>query len=78
MLAATTGALEHPRGDTIRCRSPNASANRHARRLRKQGSRPVRPVSSYTEVMRTWSMPQGTIHSKGWRSLSTFTASPWV
>ena len=23
-------------------------------------------------------MPQGTIHSKGWRSLSTFTASPWV
>ena len=23
-------------------------------------------------------MPQGTIHSNGWRSLSTFTASPWV
>ena len=28
--------------------------------------------------MRTWSMPQGTIHSNGWRSLSTFTARPWV
>jgi hypothetical protein len=23
-------------------------------------------------------MPQGTIHWKGWRSLSTFTAKPWV
>jgi len=23
-------------------------------------------------------MPHGTIHSNGWRSLSTFTASPWV
>ena len=28
--------------------------------------------------MRTWSIPQGTIHSKGWRSLSTLIASPCI
>ena len=36
------------------------------------------PVSFDTEVTRTWSIPQGTIHSNGWRSLSTLTASPCV
>ncbi len=38
----------------------------------------MRPVSLAIEVMRTWSMPQGTIHSKGVRSLSTLTARPCV
>ena len=47
-------------------------------RLRKQGSERLRPVSFATEVIRTWSMPHGTIHSNGRRSLSTFTASPCV
>ena len=47
-------------------------------RLRKHGNELPRPVSLATEVIRTWSMPQGTIHSNGWRSLSTFTARPWV
>ena len=31
-----------------------------------------------TEVIRTWSIPHGTIHSNGCRSLSTFTANPCV
>ena len=44
---------------------PNASANRQAIRLRKQGSERPRPVSFDTEVTRTWSIPHGTIHSNG-------------
>ena len=51
--------------DTSRWRIPKASAKRHAIRLRKQGSERARPVSRETDVIRTWSMPQGTIHSKG-------------
>ena len=52
-------------GDTSRWRIPNASAKRHAIRLRKQGSERLRPVSFDTEVTAAWSMPQGTIQSNG-------------
>ena len=51
-------------------------APRHS--LAEAGSEGCSPVSFETDVIRTWSIPQGTIHSNGWRSLSTFTASPWV
>ena len=71
-------ALEQAPLDTSRWRIPNASAKRQAIRLRKQGNERSRPVSRATEVIRTWSIPQGTIHSKGVRSLSTFTARPCV
>src|ERR671910_110711 len=76
--AATGSRPSTRRGETIRCLIPNASANRHASRLRKHGSEGCRPVSLDTEVMRAWSIPQGTIQSNGWRSLSTFTARPCV
>src|SRR5829696_6244542 len=76
--AATRSRSRRRRGETIRWRMPNASAKRHAIRLRKQGRRPARPLSRATDVIRTWSIPHGTIHSNGWRSLSTFTARPCV
>ena len=41
------------RADTSRWRRPNASANRHAIRLRKQGSERPAPVSLDTDVTRT-------------------------
>ena len=34
--------------------------------------------SRVTDVMRQFSMPQGTIHSNGWRSLLTLIAKPCV
>ncbi len=36
------------------------------------------PSSRQTDVMRQSSIPQGTIHSKGCRSLLTLIAKPWV
>ena len=68
--------LHVSRGVTIRCRSPNAWAIWKAARLRKQLIAPVRPVSTYSDVIRTPSIPHGTIHSNGWRSQSTLTAKP--
>ena len=62
----------------MRWRRPNAWATCQAARLRKQRIAPVRRVSTYRDVIRTPSIPHGTIHSKGWRSHSTFTAKPCV
>ena len=61
--------LAAPAGLGEAVRQPRAGSRAACRRGRSR---------ALTEVMRTWSMPQGTIHSNGWRSLSTFTASPWV
>ena len=35
-------------------------------------------LAASTDVMRQWSIPQGTIHSNGWRSLLTLIAKPCV
>src|SRR6266436_6750008 len=36
------------------------------------------PSSRHSDVIRTPSIPQGTTHSNGCRSLLTLTANPWV
>ena len=66
-------------GDTRRWRARAPRRSGSAIALAEAGAwRRRAPVSRRPRSSRTWSIPQGTIHSNGWRSLSTFTAKPCV
>src|SRR6185437_5927345 len=69
----------HPAVETTTCASrSNTSQKRAMIASRKWGNRPDSPVSLQTELICAPSIPHGTTHSNGWRSLSTFTAKPCV
>ena len=65
-----------PRPRPARGRRPRRGARRARSRTRRRSC--SAPSSRVSEVIRQASIPQGTTHSNGCRSLATLTARPWV